>query len=214
MDGTKLQDRLYFGLGVSARHIGRPADAFRPSGPLQPLATQNRFIRMPATFTSSYGRYNRTNDFGNALWYGIFDASYTKPGDYLVTADATYFIASQAPLLPVLCVRANRTVSVSQPVAQANIARNAYGGYTSGGSTILMADWPASILGEGRSSHSPANLPTDQGVPYWSVLLPAVTGMILSPGNIITDDLNRTAIISGAELTTLGWRIAAKMAMA
>jgi hypothetical protein len=212
MNGRKLQDRLYLGLGLSAKHVGRSTDAFRPSGPSQPLDAQNRFLRLPATFTSSYGKYSQTNQFGNALWYGIFDASYTRPGDYLVTADATYFIASQAPLLPVLCARTNRIISIARPNAQANIGGNTYGGYTLGGSTMLMANWPASILGEGRSSHSTADLPTDQGTPLWSVLVPPSMSVVLSPGDIITDDLGRTAVISGSELTNLGWRIIAKMA--
>jgi hypothetical protein len=213
MNGRKLQNRLYLGLGLSARHIGQSNDAFRPSGPFDPLAAQNRFLRLPATFMSSYDRYSQTNEFGNALWYGIFDASYTKPGDYLVTAEATYFVASQSPLLPVLCVRTNRIISISQPIVQANIAGNAYGGYTSGGSTLLMAEWPASILGGGRTSHSTADLPADQGTPFWNVLVPSLLGVVLSPGDIITDDLGRAAVISGSELTDLGWRIIARMAM-
>ncbi len=200
------------GLGLSARHTGQSTEAFRPSGPFQPLAAENRFLRLPATFTSSYGLYSRTNDFGNALWYGIFDASYTKPGDYLVTPDATYFVASQVSLLPVLCARTNRTISIIKPAAQVNIAGNGYGGYTSGRSTLLITDWPASVLGEGRSSHSVADLPTDQGTPYWNVLVPSPVGVVFSPGDIITDDLGRTAVISGSELTYLGWRIIARMA--
>ncbi len=212
MNGRKLQDRLYLGLGLSARHVGLSADAFRPSGPFQPLAARNRFLRLPATFTSSPGQYNRTNEFGNMLWYGVFDASYTKPGDYLVTGGATYFVASQAPLLPILCARTNRTISIARPNVQANIAGNAYGGYMLGSSIILMADWPASILGEGRTSRSTADLPTDQGTPYWNVLVPSLVGVVLSPGDIITDDLGRTAVISGSELTDLGWRIIARMA--
>jgi hypothetical protein len=212
MNGRKLQDRLYLGLGLSARHVGQSTDAFRPSGPFQPLAARNRFLRLPAVFTSSHGKYSQTNEFGNALWHGIFDASYTKAGDYLVTAGVTYFVASQAPLLPILCARTNRIISITQPDVQANIAGNAYGGYTSGGSTMLMADWPASILGNGRTSHSTADLPTDQGTPYWNVLVPSPAGVVLAPGDIITDDLGRTAVISGSELTELGWRIIARMA--
>jgi hypothetical protein len=212
MNGRKLQDRLYLGLGLSARHVGQSTDAFRPSGPFQPLAARNRFLRLPTTFTSSNGKYSQTNQFGNALWYGTFDGSYTKPGDYLITADATYFVASQAPLLPILCARTNRIISISRPNVQANIAGNTYGGYTLGASTMLMTDWPASVLGEGRSSHSTTDLPTDQGTPYWNVLVPSPMGVVLSPGDIMTDDLGRAAVISGSELTDLGWRIIARMA--
>jgi hypothetical protein len=162
---------------------------------------------------SAKGNDGRTNVYGEALWHGIFDASYTKVGDYLVLNNGTFFIASQEPLLPVLCVKATRTVSIVRPDMQASAAGNAYGGYTSGSSSSLMEGWPASVLGENRSSASSTDLPTDQTIPYWSILLPAVTSVILSPGDLITDDLKRTATIAGTELTTLGWRISAKMAM-
>jgi hypothetical protein len=212
MNGRKLQDRLYLGLGLSARHVGRLADAFRPSGPFDPLDKQNRFLRLPATVVSTRGEYGHTNLFGNSLWYGVFDASYTRPGDYVVMESGTFFVASQTPLLPILCVKSNRTISIVQPKMQTTIANNSYGGYTSGSSITLMRGWPASVLGENRTSRSTADLPTDQVTPYWSVLVPSPAGVVLSPGDIITDDLGRTAVIAGTELTNLGWRISAKMA--
>jgi hypothetical protein len=212
MNGRKLQDRLYLGLGLSARHIGQFADAFRPSGPFDPLDKQNRILRLLATVVSTRGKYSHTNLFGDALWYGVFDASYTRPGDYIVMQSGTFFVASQAPLLPVLCVKTNRLISIARPKMQASIAANSYGGYVLGASTALMSSWPASVLGENRTSHSAADLPTDQVVPYWNVLVPSPAKVVLSPGDVITDDLGRTALISGSELTDLGWRISAKMA--
>ena len=214
MDGQKLQDRLYLGLGASARHIGRQADAFRPKGPLQPLHKANRFLRLPATFVSAKGNSGRTNLFGDPLWYGIFDASYTRPGDYIVLESGTYFIVSQEPLLPVLCVKANRTISIVQPNVQSGPAGNAYGGFTSGGYATLIDAWPASVLGENRTSASSVDLPTDQAVPYWNILLPGLAYPVVSPGDRITDDLGRSAIVAGTELSDLGWRISAKMATA
>ena len=212
MRAEKLQDRLYLGLGISARRIGQPADAFRPSGPLDPLDRRNRFLRLSASFVSTDGQYRRTNAYGDVLWYGVFDGSYTRAGDYLTAASGTYFVASQAPLLPILCIRTNRVISIAQPTMQTGVAGNSYGGYTAGSSIVLMDRWPASVLGENRSSHSTADLPTDQVIPYWEVLIPSVAGIVLSPGDIIRDDLGRTAIIAGSELTNLGWRISAKMA--
>jgi hypothetical protein len=212
MNGRKLQDRLHLGLGFSARHIGQTTDAFRPSGPFHPLDVQNRFLRLPAAFISASGKIDHADEYGDVLWYGIFDGSYTRPGDYLIMGWGRFFIASQAPLLPILCVRTNRTISIAQPKMQTGIAGNSYGGYISGDSLSLIDGWPASVLGETRSSHSNADLPTDQVVPYWNVLLPSPPGVVLSPGDIITDDLGRTAIIAGSELTDLGWRISAKMA--
>jgi hypothetical protein len=158
------------------------------------------------------GNDGRTNVYGEALWHGIFDASYTRAGDYLILDTGAFFIASQEPLLPVLCVKANRTISIVRPDMQTSAAGNVYGGYTSGSSLPLMEGWPASVLGENRTSASSTDLPTDQSIPYWNILLPAITTVNLSPGDLVTDDLKRTATIAGTELTNLGWRISAKMA--
>jgi hypothetical protein len=212
MQGRKLQDHLYRGAGISARFIGQSADAFRPNGPFNPLQKQNRFLRLPVVFLSARGKGSQTNVYGEALWHGIFDASYTQAGDYIVLPSGKFFIASQDTLLPVLCVKTNRSISIVRPDMQTNTAGNSYGGYTSGLSTILIEAWPASVLGETRSSPSLTDLPTDQVIPYWNVLLPAACQVILSPGDLITDDLDRTATVSGSELTDLGWRISAKMA--
>ena len=84
------------------------------------------------------GRYGRTElSYGDALWCGIFDAAYTHPGDYLVQHDATWFIATQQRLLPVLCVQTNRVISFARPAAQAATGVNTYGGVTAGGATLL-----------------------------------------------------------------------------
>jgi len=212
MNGQKLQDRLYLGLGLSARYVGQYADAFRPQGPSDPLAKVNRFMKLPAIFVSAKGNSQRTNVYGDALWHGVFDASYTRAGDYLVLATGKFFVASQDPLLPVLCVKTNQTISISRPNIQISPAQNKYGGYIQNSSAALMKNWPASVLGETRTSTSETNLPTDQAIPYWTILLPSIAQVTLSPGDMITDDMNRTAIIVGSELTDLGWRISARMA--
>lgn len=213
MNGQKLQDRIYLGLGVSARHVGQSADAFRSKGPFNPLDKLNRFLRLPATFVSAKGNGARTNVYGDALWHGMFDGSYTRTGDYLVLGTGKYFVASQEHLLPILCVKANRIISIVRPNMQTSAASNTYGGYAPGSSTTLMVGWPASVLGENRLSASEGDLPTDQSIPYWNILLPSIARVILSPGDMITDDLNRTGTIAGSELTDLGWRISAKMAI-
>jgi hypothetical protein len=211
MNSAKLQDRIYLALGKSARQMGTLADAYRPTRPSDPLDRQNRFLRLPAIFTRSPGG-NSASVYGEPLWTGTFDASYTRTGDYIVLDKRIYFIASQEPLLPVLCVLTNRTISIARPNLQTMAATNPYGGYTAGASNSLMTRYPASVLGETRSASPTVDLPTDQAVPYWSVLLPAAPGVILLPGDLITDDLDRSAVIIGSELTHMGWRINAKMA--
>jgi hypothetical protein len=210
MDSRRLQDRLYFGLGQSARHIGQIADAFRPDGPFDPLKKQNRFLRLHAAFVPAKGGINTADTYGQPLWHGIFDASYIRAGDYLVLGDQTYFIASQAPLLPVLCVAANRTISIARPTLQTSTGSNTYGGFTANGAAPLMDLWPASVLSGNRAGSMDIGLPTDQAAPYQSILVPAPADVMLMPDDRISDDIGRSAVVLNAELTSLGWQIAAK----
>ncbi len=212
MRGHRLQDRLYKGLGAAARHIGHSADAFRPSGTINPLSKSNRFLRLPAAFIPTRGGANYTNRYGDPFWTGIFDASYTQPGDYLDSGGTTFFIASQKPMLPVLCVETNAVLSISRPRLQLDVASNPYGGYTLGSSTLLIDQWPASVLADTKASASNANLPTDLGAPYWNVLLPAVDRILFAPGDIISDNNDRTGVVASSELTDLGWRLSVRMA--
>jgi len=151
-------------------------------------------------------------DYATAKWQGVFDASYTQPGDFLVEGQRIFFIAAQQPLLPVLCVRTNRIVSIVRPALQNSIGANSYGGYSAGEASILMSEWPASVLGITGKGEPTAGLPTDQTVPYVEVLLPYVAPVILSPGDMIGDDLGRSIVISTVELSDLGWRITARLA--
>lgn len=210
MDAAHLEDRVKWGLNVAARATGATADAYRPRGIRDPLARGNRFLRLPAAFNNIHGGFSRPNLYGNALWHGIFDAIYTRPGDYLVQGDAVWFIASQERLSPVLCVRANRVITFKRLAAQTGTGANNYGGVTATNTNVLIAGWPASVLAASGSAKPLVNLPTDSPVPYWTVLVPASHGVVLNPTDLMSDDLGRTAIVSETELTDLGWRLTVK----
>jgi hypothetical protein len=212
MDPTELQDRVYRGLNAAARAIGTDTDAYRPSGRSEPLDRQNRFLRLRAAFTARDARFEHPNAYGDALWYGIFDAAYTHPGDYLVQADKIWFIAAQQRLLPVLCVQTNRIVSFSRPAAPSSTGVNTYGGAVTATNEIMLANWPASVIGVAGRGHPSADLPNDSSIPYWTILLPAIADVVLLPADLMMDDLGRNAVVAGAELTDLGWRITVKQA--
>ena len=99
-----------------------------------------------------------------------------------------------------------------RPAIQNSVGANSYGGYSAGAASILMSEWPASVLGITGKGEPAAGLPTDQTVPYVEVLLPYVQPIVLSPGDIIGDDLGRSIVIGATELTELGWRITARLA--
>jgi hypothetical protein len=209
---ARLADRIGWGMNIAARKLGAPADAFRPQGPENPLRLANRYIRLHACFTTPQAAFRQAGGYGNALWHGIFDSTYTQPGDYIVQRDRVWFVAGQEPLLPVLCVRTNRALSFSRPGAPQSPGANGYAGVTAANSTTLLRDWPASVLGTSGSGRPDADLPTDSSVPYWTVLLPGAAGVVLRPSDLMTDDLGRNGIIAAAELTELGWRLTVKQA--
>lgn len=207
-----VQDRIRWGMNVAARSAGARADAYRPSSANDPLSPCNRFLRLHALFSGMRGRFERPVPYGEALCHGIFDAAYTKVGDYLVQNDAAWFIASQEPLLPVLCVRANRVVSFWRAAGAAVTGVNTYGGITAAEKRPLLLHWPASVLGDAGAGQPAAALPGDSTVPYWTVLLPAFPGIVLLPADLMRDDLGRAAVIAAAELSDLGWRITVRQA--
>ena len=214
MAQDRIQDRLQWGMTVAARAAGAPVDAYRPSGVMNPLDPANRYLRLHALFTGMMGKFLRPDGYGETLVHGIFDAAYTQVGDYLVQpGGGTWFIASQEPMLPVLCVRASRVVSLARANAPSATGVNGYGGVTATTTTPLLTDWPASVMGAAGGGQPEAGLPSDSTVPYWTVLLPAFPGVVLLPADLLTDDLGRSAVVSAAELTALGWRLTVKQAI-
>ena len=213
MRHARLQDRISWASNVCARAAGEWADAYRAPGPSDPLAPANRFLRIPALFTGMQGKFVRPQGYGDALAHGIFDYAYTCPGDYLVQGDCIWFVAAQGRLLPALCVRTNRVISFTRAEAPTATGTNSYGGVTAATVARLLTRWPASVIGSSGSGQPSADLPSDSSIPYWTVLLPAVPGVVLLPADLMSDDLGRAAIISAAELTALGWRLTVKQAI-
>ena len=217
MEQSRLQDRISWGLNITARHIGRSTDVFRPNGPTDPLALTNRFLRLNAAFSAPDGKFIRPNSYGNPIWHGVFDGAYTQPGDFLTQDQDIWFIAAQQKLLPILCIQTNRVVSFVRPAAPNSTGLNAYGGISLQTATTLITNYPASVLGASGAGQPTANLPTDTSIDTWTILLPAATArdgspIILRPADLMVDDFGRTAIVSGSELTELGWRLTVKQA--
>lgn len=212
MDSAHLEDRIRWGLNIAARATGATTSAYRPCGVENPLAPRNRFLRLHAAFSGLDGKFVRPNGYGNALWCGIFDAAYTRPGDYLAQHDTIWFIAAQQKLLPVLCVQTNRVISFTRPAAQSSTGVNTYGGVTAANVTPLMTNWPASVLAASREGRPLANLPNDTSVSLWTVLVPACPSVVLQSADLMSDDLGRNGVVATTELTGLGWRLAVRQA--
>lgn len=209
----RIQDRVQWGLNRAAQVAGEQADAYRPRGYYAPLSAENRYMRLPALFTGMRGKFERPLEFGSSLCHGIFDSAYTQAGDYLIQGGATWFIASQEPLLPVLCVRTNCIVSLYRPGCETYTDSDAYGGVVRDERVALVQGWPASVLGTADGGRSAAELPGDRGVSQWIVILPRSVEVMLQPADLMQDDLGRSGVVSSVEKSDLGWRLLVKQAV-
>jgi len=215
--GAVLQDLIQRGLGHAARVIGGSCDAYRPNGAHEPLSRANRYLRLTAAFAPPSGGFARPGGYGEVTWQGIFDAGATRVGDYLVdesaaSGRAVWFIAAQQPLLPVLCVRADRRVTFARPAAATMVGSNAYGGLTTASAQDLMRAWPVSVTAAAGHGGERVGLPGDGSGATWHVLLPAFGGVTLRNGDLMTDDLGRAGVVGSAELSDLGWRLVVRQA--
>ena len=209
MDSYRLKDLISRGLGTAARHLGSEYDAFRPTSTEKPMRGDNRYLRLPAAFSSDTTAFRQPVDYGHPSWSGVFDTAYTQVGDYLQGASGTFFIAAQQSLLPSLCILTNGTLSVFRTMTPQTVGPSGYGGITRATLTCVLAEWPASILA-GKTSGS-GDLPGETAIPLWNVLLPT-TPRPIQTADLLHDDRGIAYVVASAELSALGWRLIAKQA--
>jgi hypothetical protein len=211
----RLQDRVSRGLGRAGLAIGASCEVYRPSTTSEPLESGNLVLRLHAAFAPPEPNWAKPVGYGQAIWHGLFDAAYTRPGDYLVRRESrdgagdggVWFIAAQQYLLPVLCVRASRVITITRPAGAQSVGVNGYGGILADVAATLLHGFPASVLDGGGGGRFQADLPTTTGLGAWTVLLPPIAGLALKTGDRIADDLGRTGVIAAVELSELGWRL-------
>lgn len=214
MRAFRVQDRAWRGLGQAARVLGAECLLYRASGPADPIQDANVVMKLHAAFVPTDSGWTSPPQFGHATWQGVFDGAYTRPWDFLRRRESRpgagdggiWFIAGQQLLLPSLCVRASRVVTLTRPAAPQAAGVNDYGGGADGSET-LFSGWPAAVV-DGKSGGAyQANLPTGTSLGAWTVLLAGFDGVTLRAGDHVADDLGRSGVVSAAELSELGWRL-------
>ena len=200
MDALELQDKIARGMGVAARKLGSACIVYRPKTWTSPLDDRNRVIKLFAAFEPE-----SSAAFGSArlqpLWQGVFDCSYTKPGDYIVGADSTYFVGAQNLAQPVWCVMTNRRVTFMRPGLS---SQGGYSGlYSSCGETVI-ADWPAALFESGGSAKG--GKVGSSGLASLTLLLPRLPA---APqiADVVNDDTGSTYVVDTTEQGSLGWHL-------
>lgn len=209
MDGIAIQQRIYAGRGKAALRIGLDCRQYRPLTAGAPLS--NLLATIKAAFNSGDSKYLAPNLPGDPIWYADLDGRVTLAGDYLVRVSdgATWYIAGQQQLLPIVCVDCNRSLKITRENPVTAVGAVGYSGKLPSTETDVLggpgALWPASILFGGRKENA-VNLPAGTKNVGWKIMLPPSVPITLMAGDIATDDLGRRYVIEGAELTDLGWR--------
>jgi hypothetical protein len=208
MDGAALQQKLYRGYARAAEQTGLPCRLYRAGGPLNPMAGA-ALATLPAAFSPQDYAFEHPQGYGKALWQALLDGTQVLVGDLLV-GPKTYFVVALQALLPILVAEAPHVVDVRRPFRETGVGYQAsYGGTTPRQETIVMGQWPASILQGIRSENTGAGLPDDLKAPDWDILLPAFPGVQLVTSDIVQDEAGRRFAIGSAETTPLGWRLTA-----
>ena len=215
MDGATIQQRIYSGRAKAAARIGLSCALFRPVAAAAPLG--NQIGSLLAAFNAGDSKYKAPNLPGDPIWYADLDGRITQPGDYLVRAldGATWFIAAQQQLLPIVCIDCNRSIMITRQTPVTTVGAVGYGGIAPTTSVPVLgapgALWPASILIGGRKEAA-TGLPAGVKNAGWKIMLPISVPIIVTAGDIVTDDLGHRYAVDAAEQTDTGWRITANEA--
>lgn len=218
MDGATAQAKVWAGYAKSAAVLGSSYSFYRPSAGSTPTVWKtgntlnNLLFSQNVSLNAEDMKYGKPKKYAKATWYALTDGTNLKPGDYFVGAQGTFFVAALQSLLPILAVECNRTVSIYRVSPQTAVGAGNYSGMTTQNEVAYITGAPCSILQGTRGEKNEADLPGDVRAPWWAILIPGAVGSVLY-GDLIIDDLGRRFIVSLAELTSLGYRLTATLAM-
>lgn len=208
MSGS-IQEAIYQGYGFAAEVLGSPCSRFRAVGDTNPLSHQISTVQAAFDVDPQFS-FKRSTEYGNAIWYGLFDATDCAVGDYIVSpTSGMFFIAALDSLHPPMCVQCNQTVSILRPHSADGVGEVGYGGDEASEADAVMSAWPASVISGAKGTQSDADLPGDTSMPAFTILIPALPGIDIKTADVMTDNLGRRYKIWAAEITNLGWRLKA-----
>ena len=216
MNGATVQQYVDAGYAKAASKIGNSYAQYRPSTATGSAIAKGNLINaaLPAYFDPQVNfPADNPRQYGRAALKAVIDPTAVLPGDCLVGANRTYFVASVQDLMPVLVVYANETVSIERTIANENVGVSPYGGERPSLMTPVLGAWPASVLLKGKKEKNPTGLGSDVPQTEMEILLPFATGVspTLEPADLLTLSTGVRYAIDNVELSDLGYRLRASM---
>jgi hypothetical protein len=130
-----------------------------------------------------------------------------QAGDYLVGSEGTVFVAAIEPPKPMLVVMTNTVVNLARPAAPVLSGLNPYGAALPGTETILVRDFPTSLLRGGIDDRTKAGLPDDTKIPGFTALLPSVDGVFPHVADILLNAGGQRFVVTAVEQIAATWRL-------
>lgn len=211
-----IQRAINKGYKIAAQVTGMRYELYRPTSPVRPISAQTHLLHLNADFdvTPTF-LYEKTTTWGKEIYYGLFDMTNVRPGDYLVGPRGTFFVSIIEPLKPSLCMQTTSVVSGLRFPNELAAGSTYYGAAIRAQGITIIEDWPVTILRLGsRVMRGSVDLPSDPHMPWWEIWMPDIPGALLETGDLLLDENGRPYLISGMERTPLGLRINAIQATA
>ncbi len=208
MDQARLNALIAAGLAQGAQRLGSPYTVFRGTTAIDPLSTSPIGTIMAVFDPNISLKLSGVDDRNGSGGSLIGDFSQLQAGDYLV-GENIWFVSHLEPLRAAACVRCNHTLSVRSPLGAFTSGPTSYGGRVPATDIVLASNWPASVLTKTHLDTAAARLPGDVRTVFVEVLLPAIPGVTISHGQILTDEFGQTYSVAATELSESGWRLAA-----
>jgi hypothetical protein len=208
--------KVNYGFSKAAAALGAACGWYRWPGLGSPVAPGGWRGAVNAAFQVPNTRFTVPAIHGKPLRWGLFDSTLIAPGDYLSDPNlGMFFVASTEPMRYPLMVACNTVLTLTRPTPAAAGASH-YEGDTASDETVLGAGWPASCLNGTKGEKSDIGLPADTRSAWVAILLPPSFPVQILSGDVATtaDPQPRRYTLSACELTALGWRITAELAIA
>ena len=212
MDGATLQQKVYYGYAQAAKRVGHAHIQSRPvfGGTPTAIGSINAVMAVGPTTGFNFERPALEADF---QFQCLADAAQLQIGDVLTDAlsGVTYFIGGKAPLMPVIAIRCNATLSFerrSPPVQAPGL--NAYSGASFANEIEAVTGIPACVIfaSSGKSSRGTA-LPGDAPGPikYEIHVSPLIDATMIALNDAVIDDAGRRFLVAGFEKTPVSFRL-------
>lgn len=214
MDAATIQAKVYYGYAKSAQYVGQTFNHYRPQSgqPIIGSATLLGSLNAGMTPASASGfNFNKAGLDTNYFWACLADGTQLQVGDVLQDAAQTFFIAAMQPLLPMVAILANATITIKRPQVPSVFGAVGYQGLTEATETTLISGLPAAIrvASSGKNTRG-QELPADAPGPDKYTLFFSAT-LLGSPPvmerDVIYDGMGRRFQVSGLEMTPVGPKV-------